>query len=85
MTGEYVLKETPMWSTTQEVLAHGNESSKMGDGIGSEMMELRPKEVQKPSKENTRRQRESTVYMSGKENALTLLRLRLTLGPRKPC
>ena len=49
------------------------------------MVELRPKEVQKPSKENTRRQRESTVYMSGKKNALTLLRLRLTLGPRKPC
>ena len=57
----------------------------MGDRIGSEMVELRPKKVQKPSEENTRRQRKATVYMSGLENALTLLRLRLTLGPRKPC
>ena len=54
------------------------------DGIGIEMMELRPKEIQKPSEENTRRQRKSTIYVSGQENALTLLRLRLALGPRKP-
>ena len=58
-----MLKETPVWSTTQEVLAHGHKGSKIGDGIGGEMVELRPKEIQKPSEENTRRQRKSTVYM----------------------
>ena len=60
-----MLKETPVRSTTQEVLAHGHEGSKIGDGIGIEMVELRPKEIQKPSEENTQRQRKTTVYMSG--------------------
>ena len=60
-----MLEETPVRLTTQEVLAHGHKGSKIGDGIGSEMVELRPKEIQKPSEENTRRQRETTIYVSG--------------------
>ena len=64
-TGEYVFEETPVRSTTQEVLAHGHKGSKIGDGIGIEMVELHPKEIQKPSEENTRRQRKTTVYVSG--------------------
>ena len=79
-----MLKETPVWSTTQEVLAHGHKGSEIGGRIGGEMVKLRPKEIQKPSEENTQQQRKTTVYMSGLENALTLLRLRLALGPRKP-
>ena len=60
-----MLEETLVWSTTQEVLAHGHKGSKIGDGIGIEMVELCPKEIQKPSEENARQQRKTTVYMSG--------------------
>ena len=59
-----MLKVTPMRSTTQEILAHGHEGSKVGNGIWIEMVELRPKEIQEPTEENTRRQREPTVYVS---------------------
>ena len=60
-----MLKETPVRLTTQEVLAHRHESGEIGNGIGSEVMELCPKEVYKPSEEKIRRQRESAIYMSG--------------------
>ena len=48
------------------------------------MVELCPKEVQKPSKERVRRQGKSTVDVGGKKNTLTLPRLRLRFLPRKP-
>ena len=48
------------------------------------MVELSPKEVQKPSEERMRRQGKPTVDVGGKENALTLPRLRLGFLPRKP-
>ena len=79
-----MLEESPMGAATQESLTHGNESSKVYDGVGSEVVELCPKEVQKPSKERLRRQGKSTVDVGGKENALTLPRLRLGFLPRKP-
>ena len=60
-----MLKETPVWSTTQEVFAHGHEGSKVGNGIWIEMVELRPEEIQEPTEENTRRQGEPTVDVSG--------------------
>ena len=48
------------------------------------MVELCPKEVQKSSKERVRRQGKSTVDVGGKENTLTLPRLRLRFLSRKP-
>ena len=84
MTREYVLEETPVWSTTQEVLAHGYESGKVHDGVWGKVVDLSPKEVQETAKERMGRQRKPAVDMSGKENALTLLRLRLGLVPREP-
>ena len=48
------------------------------------MVELSPKEVQKPSEERMRRQGKPTVDMGGKKNALTLPRLQLGFLPRKP-
>ena len=48
------------------------------------MVELSPKEVQKPSEEGVRGQGKSTVDVGGKENALTLPRLRLGFLPWKP-
>ena len=48
------------------------------------MVELCPKEVQKPSKERVRRQGKSTVDVGGKKNVLTLLGLRLRFLPQKP-
>ena len=47
-------------------------------------MELSPEEVQKTTKERVGRQRKPAVDMSGEENALTLLRPRLSLVPREP-
>ena len=48
------------------------------------MVELCPKEVQKPLKERVRRQGKSMVDVGGKKNTLTLPRLRLEFLPRKP-
>ncbi len=39
--GKDVLEESPMGATTQESLTHGNECSKVYDGVGSEVVELR--------------------------------------------
>ena len=83
-TGEDVLEKTPMRPTTQEILAQRHESSEVHDGVGCEVVELHPEEIQKPPKERVRRQRKPTVDMGGQENALTLLRLRLGLLPREP-
>ena len=63
--GENVLEETPVRSTPQKIIAHGHECGKVCDGVGSEMVELSPKEIQEPTEENTRRQGEPTVYVSG--------------------
>ena len=73
--GENVLEKTPVRSTPQESLAHGNERSKICDGVGSEMMELSPEEIQETSKEGVWRKRETAVDMGGKQNTLTRLRL----------
>ena len=48
------------------------------------MVELCPKEIQKSPKERVRRHGKPTVDVGGKENALTLPRLRLGFLPRKP-
>ena len=42
-----MFEESPMGSTTQESLTHGDESSKVDNGVGSEVVELRFEEVQK--------------------------------------
>ena len=82
-TGENVLEKTPVRPTTQEILAQRHKSSKIHDCVGSEVVELCPKEIQKSPKERVRRQGKSTVDVGGKENALTLPRLRLGFLPRK--
>lgn len=82
-TGENVLENIPMRLTTQEILAQRHESSEIHDGVGCEVVELRPKEVQKSPKERVRRQRKPAVNMGGQEDTLTLLRLRLRLLPRE--
>ena len=48
------------------------------------MVELSPKEVQKPLEERMRRQGKPTVDVGGKKNALTLPGLQLGFLPRKP-
>ena len=63
-TSEYVCEEAPMRLTTQEVFTHRNESGETGNGIGCEVVELNPEEVQKPPKEKMRWQRKSTIDMS---------------------
>ena len=82
--GEYVFEETPVWSTTQEVLAHGHESGKIHDGVWRKVVELSPKEAQETSKKRMGRQRKPAVNVGGEEDALTLLRTRLSLIPRGP-
>ena len=78
-----MLKETPVWSTTQEVLAHGHESGKVHDGVWGKVVELSPEEVQETSKERMGRQRKPAVDVSSEEDALTLLWLRLGLIPQE--
>src|SRR4051812_46544600 len=70
-----------MGTTTQETLTQGNESSKIYDGVGSEMMELRSEEVQKAPEKRMRRQRKTTINMGGEEDALTITRLRFDFSP----
>ena len=83
-TSEYVFEEAPVRPTTQEVFAQRHESGEIHDGVGCEVVELCPKEVQKSPKERVRRQGKSTVDVGGKKNTLTLPRLRLRFLPRKP-
>ena len=82
--GENVLEKTPVRSTPQEILAHGHECGKVCDGVGSEMMELSPEEIQETSKEGVWRKRETAVDMGGEQNTLTRPRLRLRLPLRQP-
>ena len=82
--GENVLEKTPVRSTPQKILAHGHECGKVCDGVGSEMMELSPEEIQETSKEGVWRKRETAVDMSGKQNTLTRSRLWLRFPLRKP-
>ena len=49
------------------------------------MVKLCSKEVQESSEKRMRRQTKPAVNVSGEEDALTLLRTRLGLIPRKPC
>ena len=63
-----MLEETPVRPTTQEVLTQRNESGKINDCVGSKMVELCPKEIQKSSKERVRTQGKSTVDVGGKKN-----------------
>ena len=79
-----MLEKTPVRPATQEVLTQRNESGEINDCVASKVVELCPKEVQKPSKERVRRQGKSTVDMGGNKNTLTLPRLRLRFLPRKP-
>ena len=81
---EYVLEETPVRSTTQEIFTHRHKSSQIDYGVWSEVVELSPKEVQKATKGRMMRQRKPAVDVGGEENALTLPRLRLGLVAREP-
>ncbi len=53
--GENVLEKTPVWSTPQEILAHGHERGKICDGVGRKMMELDPEEIQEAPKKRVQR------------------------------
>ena len=79
-----MFEETPVWSTTQEILAHGHKCSEVHDGVGGKVMKLCSKEVQETSEERVGRQRKTTVDVGGEEDTLTLLRPRLGLVLREP-
>ena len=72
-----MLEKTLVRPTTQEILAQRHESSEIHDCVGSEVVELCPKEIQKPPEERVGRQRKPTVDVGGQKNTLTLLRLLL--------
>ena len=61
-----MLEKTLVRSTTQEILAQRHESSEIHDYVGSEVVELCPKEIQKSPKERMRRQRKPMVNMVAK-------------------
>lgn len=84
MTGEYVFEEAPVRPTTQEVLTQRYKGGEICNGIGSKVVKLSSKEIQKPTEEKMRWQREPSIYMSRQEDTLTLLRLWLPLHPREP-
>ena len=84
MECENVFEETPVWSTTQEILAHGHECSEVRDSVGGKVMKLCSKEVQEASEERMGRQRKTAVNMGGEQNTLTLLWSRLGLVLREP-
>ena len=79
-----MFEEAPMRPTTQEILTQRYKGGEISNGIGGKVVKLSSKEIQKPSKEKMRWQREPSIYMSRQEDTLTLLRLRLTLRPREP-
>ena len=54
-----------MGAATQETLTHGNESSKVYDGVGSEVVELRSEEIQETPEERMGRQRKPSVDVGG--------------------
>ena len=60
-----MLEETPMGAATQETLTHGNESSEVYDGVGSEVVKLRSEEVQEAPEKRMGRQRKPAVDMGG--------------------
>ena len=60
-----MLEESPMGAVTQESLAHGNVSSKVYDGVGSEVVELHSEEVRKAPEKRMERQRKPSVDMGG--------------------
>ena len=76
-TGEDVLKEAPVRPATQEAFAQRHVGGEIHYGVGCEVVELCPKEIQKPPEERVGRQRKPTIEVGGQKNALTLLRLRL--------
>ena len=78
-----MIEKIPMGTTTQEILAQRHEGSKIHDCVGSEVVELHPKEIQESPKERVGRQRKPTVDVGGEENALTLPKSWLGLLPRK--
>ena len=64
-TGKDVFEESPMGSTTQESLTHGDESSKVDNGVGSEVVELRSEEILETPEERMGRQRKPSVDVGG--------------------
>ena len=54
-----------MGAATQETLTHGNESSEVYDGVGSEVVKPRSEEVQEAPKKRMGRQRKPAVDMGG--------------------
>ena len=73
-----------MRPAAQEVLAHRNKCSEVGDCVGREMMDLSAKEIQKTLEERMWRHRETPIDMGGEEDTLTLARLGLGFIPRQP-
>ena len=72
-----MLKEAPVRPAAQEAPAQRHIGGEVHYGVGREVMELCPKEIQKNPEERMGRQRKPTVDVGGQKNALTLLRLRL--------
>ena len=76
-TGEDVLKEAPVRPATQEAFTQRHVGGEIHYGVGCEVVELRPKEIQTPPEERVGRQRKPMVDVGGQKNTLTLPRLRL--------
>ena len=53
--------------------------------LGGKVVELCTEEVQKPTKERVRRERETPIDVSGKQDTLTRSRLRLRLSLQQTC
>ena len=60
-----MLEKTLVRPITQEILAQRHESSEIHDCVGSEVVDLCPKEIQKSPKERLRRQGKPTVDVGG--------------------
>ena len=81
---EDVFEETPMRSTTQEILTHRHKYSEIYDGVGGKVMKLSSEKVQETSEKRIRGKTETAVNVGCEEDALTLLRLRRGLVARLP-
>ena len=79
-----MFEETPMRSTTQEILTHRHKCSQIYDDVGGKVMKLSSEKVQETPEKWMRGQRKTAVNMGREEDALTLLWLRLGLVAPQP-
>src|SRR3954466_500999 len=78
-------KEIPMWIYTHKALTQRKEASQESDGIGNDMVELRPGKSEEIKQEGMRRKRKPSIHMRKKKNPLIVSRVRLDLTwSRKP-